>query len=563
MKRDVTFLGIALLVGLYGPRTFAQLAHVQSAVPATSRQRLVAQAFPDLPVGEPVKCGLGVIAYATRHREALSVDLQNSLTRVLQRDERQRSVTAGSFTVHYDTSGPHAAAMLDASFQDIPGTANQYADSVLAIANRVFEYEIGILGYKAPPPDGAEGGGLEYDIYVEDLSNEYGETIPEMPLDTKGDGGRWIAYMRVDNDFNFVRPNENKGMPALRVTLAHEFHHMIQLGGYGYWTQDMFFHELTSTWMEDVVFPGVNDYLNYLRASWGHFKNPDVSFSSNNNIMYSRSIWGHFIAAKFGRDVMRAAWENVPSVRPLQAMDLALQGMPSNSSTFKIEFLDWTVWNYYTGSRADSTKYYPKGAIYPEIVQVPHGFVPPTGMLTGDLEPLSARYHQVYTTVDTVVLIQCNNNREAAEGQSTTLYPYSIYLSSSQTDETYAQAGSILWYKPSVSDPSNWKTMTITYGVASYTGITEGVPFPNPFRPEGSGLLFIPAQADHGTLYIYSSSMDLVFSATETPVVKFGKQMFTWNGCTRNNNPARSGVYLFVLSVPGKTITGKIALIRK
>jgi hypothetical protein len=566
MKRPVVLPAMLLLVGLYGWQTFAQNSQMQSAALSTARQRLSALAFPALPLDEPVKCGLGMLGYATRHRPELSIDMQRSLVLIFQRMERQKSITVGHFTVHYDTAGPEAAAMLDASYQEIPGTADEYADSVAAIANQVFAFETGELGYKVPETDGEEGGGPEYDIYVEGLSNEYGETVPETQLDTKPDGARWTSFMRIDNDFSFVRPNSNKGLPALRVTLAHEFHHVIQLGAYGYWTADAdkFFHEVTSTWMEDVVFPGVNDYLNYVRSSRGHFKNPDLCFSlSNGLIEYSRCIWGHFIAAKFGRDLMRVAWQNIPNARPLQAMDLALQGVASNPSNFKIEFLDWEVWNYYTGPRADSTKYYPRGADYPEVVQIPYEFVPPTGMLLGDLESLSTRYHQVLTTADTVILIQTNINRESAEQGTGSSYPYSIYLSSSQTDESYEQAGSVLFYKASVADPSNWKTMKIVNGVATYSGFADGVPFPNPFRPTGKGLLFIPAQADQGTLNIYSSSMDLIFSASETAVVKFGKRMFTWDGYTRDNSPARSGVYLFVLSIPGNTITGKIALIRK
>lgn len=562
MTRTVSLLLMVSLVSLPGVQTLGrEIQQMQSAAATTARQRLVALAFPELPAGEPVKCGLAVIAHALRNRTTLPNDLENALVRILQRDVLQKSITAGHFTVHYDTTGPNAAAMLDSAYQDMPGTADQYADSVLAIANRVYAVEIGELGYTAPPSDGTEGGGPQHDIYVEDFSNEYGETIPETALDARADGARWITYMRIDNDFSFVRPVEHRGMPALRVTLAHEFHHMIQLGSYGYWSTDLFFYELTSTWMEDVVFPGVDDYLNYLRASWGHFKNPDVSFSSNDNIMYSRSIWGHFIAAKYGPDVMRAAWQYISNARPLQAMDLALQ---DQHTTFRIEFIDWALWNYYTGARSDSTKYYPKGSIYPEIVQVPSQFAPPAGLLVGDLQPLSVRYHEVYTPTDSVILIQTNINRATAEQQPGTSFPYTIYLNSSQGDDSYEPAGSSLYFKTSTADPSNWKTMKIVHGIPSYAGIVEGVPFPNPFRPDGKGVVFIPAPANRGTLYVYSSSMDLVFSAEENAATNsLSKQLFFWDGTTLHNELARSGVYIFVLSIPGKTITGKIALIRK
>ena len=559
--RASAFFAIVLLASLAGARVSAQQTALQS-VSASDRQILASIAFPGHPVDEPLKCGLSLVAALEGKRASLSGEVQEKLQRLLMRVERQKSITAGRFTVHYDTSGLDAATMLDGSYQPIPGSANVYADSVAAIANRVYTAEVAELGYLAPPSDGPRGGGPAYDIYVENLGF-YGETIAEEPLDSKPTGGRYITYMRIDNDFSFVRPEANKGLPGLRVTLAHEFHHMIQLGSYGYWGEDPFYYEITSTWMEDVVYPGVNDYLNYLKSSGGHFRNPDKAFNTANGLIeYSRAIWGHFIAARFGSDMMRAALNNVMTVRPLEAIDLALHAATPNPTTFKAEFAEWVLWNYYTGSRADSSTYYPSGAIYPEIVQLPAEFVPPSGMLTGSVEALSARYHQVFTPVDTVVIVQCNINRESAEGHSGSTFPYSITLSSSQVDGSYEPAGNMLFISPSVSDPTNWKTLKIVQGVASLTGIAEGTPYPNPFRPNGTSVLFIPAQAASGTLYIYSSSMDLIYSAAQTSVVKGGKSMFTWNGHAHDDNPAKSGIYVFVLSIPGKTITGKIALIR-
>jgi hypothetical protein len=148
-----------------------------------------------------------MLAYAVREPASLPPGLQAAVSRILQRDVLQKSRTSGHFTVHYDTVGSQAAAMLDSAYQAIPGSANEYADSVLAIANRVYAIEISELGYATPPTDGTLGGGPEHDIYVQDLPNEYGETFPEIALDSKMyAGGQWITFVRIDNDFSFVRP---------------------------------------------------------------------------------------------------------------------------------------------------------------------------------------------------------------------------------------------------------------------------------------------------------------------------------------------------------------------
>jgi uncharacterized protein YjaZ len=39
--------------------------------------------------------------------------------------------------------------------------------------------------------------------------------------------------MTIHKDFSFVTPDSNRGLRAMKVTVAHEYHHAIQLGNYG------------------------------------------------------------------------------------------------------------------------------------------------------------------------------------------------------------------------------------------------------------------------------------------------------------------------------------------
>jgi len=72
---------------------------------------------------------------------------------------------------------------------------------------------------------------------------------------------RYSSNIDINNDFigsSFF----TKGIQALRVTAAHEFHHAIQFG-YGWWGSDeRYAYELTSTWMEDVVYTDVMTTIN-------------------------------------------------------------------------------------------------------------------------------------------------------------------------------------------------------------------------------------------------------------------------------------------------------------
>ncbi len=513
----------------------------------------------------PTKCGLPHVLEIMR--EAGLPGKEIDLQQLFPREERQKTFVTGNFRIHYDTSGVDAAAMLNTAFQPIPGTANQFADSVGAIANAVWNIETG-LGYVSPPSDGVAGGGLdEYDIYVKDLGNTYGQTLTETALDNKPDGVRYTTYIEIDNDFVFVNPPSNRGLPALRVTLAHEFHHAIQLGGYGFWLDHIYYYEITSVWMEDVAFTDVNDYYQYLYSTQSQFSKPEVPFNTSSLIMYSRGIWNHYVSKRFGPEAIRRSWEHILDVPPLQAIDLALQEQPYASS-FREAFSEWAVWNYFTGTRHDDA-YYPEGSSYPLIAEDERQFSTPADTISGELLPLATAYHTVFSVGSPLTLSMPNVDLDQAMTSETV--PYAFYLSANQIDEAYLPTLSGLYVKRDVQDPFAWGTWAIVNGLATKLGASVPViageaPFPNPFLADGTNTVNIPVESAFsimGELHIYSDDMDLVSSTTVYSRSQQGRQVFQWSGKQDSGETARSGIYLFVLNLPGQTLRGKIALIAK
>lgn len=535
----------------------------QSAMPLMSSQTLRAQSYQVLKqymgngkvAAAHEKCGLPAISYAIKNRVRLSPEVRSALEIVLQRPANQKNILVGNMRVHYDTTGDNAPAMLDSLYQKIPGTADQYADSVAAIANYCETYETQVLGYLPIPSDGEAGGGPEHDIYVTDLG-DYGYTTPDSVLISKPDGGdgeTWTSFTTIDNAFQFVDPPSNKGMPGLRVTLAHELHHSIQIGNYGYWSNDIFFYEITSVWMEDVVFPQVKDYLQYTSSSDGHFANPQVPFNSDDFIMYSRAIWAHFVAKRFGRDAMLRSWEEIREAPPLQAVDLALSNPPYNSG-FKNAFAEWTVWNYYTGARSDSVLYYPEGALYPEIASTSIAFAPPSQSLGGSLFVLSSAYYNITYGAEASPLLISNIDLDSAIAGYSSAFPYSYSLIEEQNSNLSSNL--------IVSDPSNWYSKILGGGNLLRNA------FPDPFRPNGSNEISFPvnvANSIAGTLSIFSSDMKLVYSGTVSSQLSalLGGQVLQWNGIKNNNELASSGIYIYFIQTQGQSIKGKFAVLRK
>ncbi|MGB6122770.1 MAG: MXAN_6640 family putative metalloprotease, partial [Bacteroidota bacterium] len=385
----------------------------ESDTSATTREAVLLELASSIPghrPGDAVKCGLPLITDALRAWEEKTLTPESPLSILLARPALQTSRVSGNFRIHFDTTGTHAPAMLNSFYLRIEGTHHEYVDSLFSMLQYVSSLLTVSLGYLPPPSDGALGGGPEYDIYLMELGNLYGETIPDYGIPT---GDTVSTFIRMDNDYQFVTPSRNRGMPGLRVSAAHEFFHAIQIGRYGYWwAEDVYFYEISSTWIEDVAYTDVNDYLGYVHATWSHFHYPETEFASRSNlIMYSRGIWGQYVEKRIGIDAMRRSWEYVRQGRPVVAMDNALR---EYGSSLPEGFAEWTLWNHFTWERSDPIEYYPEGGAFPTIAHTPVEFTPPTRQMTGSLRSLSARYYEVLHGGDTVTVAVTNTNHSAS-----------------------------------------------------------------------------------------------------------------------------------------------------
>jgi len=156
--------------------------------------------------------------------------------------------------VHYvadsaDPASPSLTATRVAGVPDWVVSAGELAEAAWARETA--------LGFPAPPADngdGAErGGDGRYDLYICNLAapgvGELAATVPDPP-------GSGFSYVVVDNDYapREVAPLTNSGVDQLRVSVAHELFHAIQLGeSRGRLPEWM--AEATAVWMEGEVAP--------------------------------------------------------------------------------------------------------------------------------------------------------------------------------------------------------------------------------------------------------------------------------------------------------------------
>ncbi|MGA1874301.1 MAG: MXAN_6640 family putative metalloprotease [bacterium] len=165
----------------------------------------------------------------------------------------------GHFRIHYTEDNKYTDAVPDSDGNS--GTVPPYVLSVAGALMAVWSQEIDHMAYSPPPADGLGGGNSLFDCYILNISS-YGYTN----RDTQG-----YPYIVIDNDYSDVCPNQDPNgtaLGAIRVTVAHEFFHAVQLYYTGWTNQALWWEENTAVWIEDEVFDQVNDYLHYLGSPY-------------------------------------------------------------------------------------------------------------------------------------------------------------------------------------------------------------------------------------------------------------------------------------------------------
>ncbi|MEK7263555.1 MAG: hypothetical protein AAB071_03480, partial [Bacteroidota bacterium] len=305
----------------------------------------------------PLKCGTPILHIIRERWNTLTAQQKEQFRFYTEAKSFHKNRVIGNFRFYYDTTGTDAAAMIDANNNPIDGTADEYIDSLGVIFNYTMNVEINQLGYKSPNP-------FLFPMTVEvlNLNDEYG--------DANG------FKVRLDNDFSDF---PTTGLHAAKVTAAHEFHHNIQFA-YAQ-NPDRSYMELTSVWMEEVVYNHVNDYYNYIRSYRGLLGNPSATFFSIEGISeYSRGLWGKFLEEKFqheygtidtGRAIMKRSWENIGRGHPAHiAIDSSL--LPHGG--FSNAFGEFTQWNLSIGNNADTVHYYSEGKNYYWLEPIGNGY---------------------------------------------------------------------------------------------------------------------------------------------------------------------------------------------
>ncbi|WP_291726547.1 MXAN_6640 family putative metalloprotease [Bernardetia sp.] len=310
-----------------------------------------------------------VLLEGQQNKKRLTLRLEKILRTHSERIELNFFFDSEHYRFHYDKTGVNAVDITDENNNDVP----DYIEFMATEFENVYNKEINELGYVAPPSDGTEGGGEDlYDVYVTDLQQGlYGyvaseNMIGDNPNSTVIETEASTSVMRMRNNYDdFDLKND-----ALKVTAAHEYYHSIQLG-YKADFSNIFALEGSASWMEEVIYPRIDDNFQYLDAV---FDNPDVAVNYNfgdeddpdfndfTTQWYGAWIFFQYIGETYGVDVARVLWENMRSQAELEALDNALKTKGINLQT---AFEDFFVANVVLSASSASSPYtYNRAADY-------------------------------------------------------------------------------------------------------------------------------------------------------------------------------------------------------
>jgi|GEM_PF-785288 len=272
------------------------------------------------------------------------------------------------FRFHYTRVGPHAPPLED--FHPRNGVPD-YIDLCADAMERAYHVQIDLMGFKIPYIDfwaAQNGGNHKYDVYL--------FTFPALGITTADwFEGRVLStaltvapyFMINSRIYDYVGKAE--GIRYLETTCTHEFLHGVQFGYNAY--MPTWFMEASATWIEVMTYDGgiiddgdtlpdpdepneTNSYNYYIHQLRRWFLIPDISLESRiGDHEYGSVIWTLYMAERFGYDIVRQFYRNTTD-GSYREMGNFYDVFTDNGTTLAEAFKTFTVWNYFTHTRANT-----------------------------------------------------------------------------------------------------------------------------------------------------------------------------------------------------------------
>ena len=130
--------------------------------------------------------------------------------------------------------------------------------------------------------------------------------------------------------------------------------------------QFLFFFELSSMWIEDLIYPDVNDYINFSQIGDDYFTNPTIHLDQYNG--YGLGLYGHYLNNFFGSNVMQDIWNELSNQIEPNVYEAINHVLSFENSSFPKTWIDFNSRNIFNGmNEVDSIYYYPDQILFEPI----------------------------------------------------------------------------------------------------------------------------------------------------------------------------------------------------
>jgi len=473
----------------------------------------------------------------------------------------------GNFRVHFDTSGVEAVSTLDEDFNGIP----DYIDSTIIFLEHSYDVEVNQLGWNKPLSDSSlsdNGGSGAVDVYIMDLSTVktsrgygiYGLADPIQYSFADGNSGILFLDNNYTDDVYYTLSYE-----GLKVTIAHEFHHIIQFSYSDYFPSPIVF-EMISTYMEDKVFYGVFDMKNYVN----HLFKSIISYPIANaeiEFGYMYNIYLHYLDLKYGHQIVEELWISLlgKNAHFINTWDDYLQ--ENYNVSIGETFTEFYEWCYYTGDKSIEGQYFPFAEEFNGMkANKVYTYSDPSISDTKNLTSMAFNYFQViypYTesgsTNDTIDVLITNTTTKISDNIP---YTETYFFASSNKSSNDNKKLSNIDYYVQTNSPEKFN-----YQIIEYPGLHPedfAGPSPSPYKISQHGKLLFPVGENHQAfekveLQILSSNMKSIHREKISIEIINNKKVISFSN---NNILNSSGVYYYTIKSKDDSKFGKFAVVK-
>ena len=451
---------------------------------------------------------------------------------------------SGNFLIHYND---YYEGIID------------FANEVATAADSSQRYTVDIMNFRNHIPD----SDMLYDIYIKQLPNgSYGWNCPD-----GNDGASWVV---IDDDY--IGANySTSGLDAMKISIAHEYFHAIQRAYVPVPGQNSFFYELSSIWIEDLIYPDINDYIFFSQYGDDYFSNPERNMNSYNG--YGLGLYGHYLNEIYDNQIMQRIWEeysfisqndNLDNESVFDAIDSVLDnGVFNYNSTFVDTWLDFNSRNLFNGIQNSEFHYYSDQFSFNPISTNPVQ-IDTIQSISRTLNNRSVKINSFYPYDISIINIQNNSTSNNVKGNICILSENNLINNIGNSFQTDIISSNDVLNTVYISDlNSNESEILLSSTFLDLNFSDDIYIYPNPTDEEGNLTLRFNSgiKSENILLKLYNLNGKLLKN------VNLGSINYTtddYNIKTVNlfNKNFSSGIYILSFHIENKIVNKKVTLLK-